>query len=189
MRSGCGSTVTTTWGTSPSRRQAPSAESTATIVPVKPARASRLTLSRRLRLGPAATTTARSPSPRARDPRSSTERSMCGRFCLSLSRPEPVIRSAVAAARRLAILRPRSIRPVTLPEDPLLADEADAAAQTRQSLLLELVGRGRGGLLRFLDLRVDLVVALEVLAHVASVMRVAPATGRSDVTTSVNCSR
>src|SRR5262245_9742744 len=78
------------------------------------------------------------------------------------------MRSKVAASRRLAIRLPRSIRlaVVALPQEALLADEADAAAESRQRLLLELLDRAlRVGGALLVDLHVQIVVALEELAH------------------------
>src|SRR5262245_5412270 len=162
MRSRCGSTDTTTCGTTPARRHEPSAPSTATIVPAYPLLRRRARLSRRCRLGPAPITTAVSPSPSVSSARSRIECLMRGWLTAAFSTPTPAIRSNVAACRRLAIRFPRSI---TLPQKTLLADEADAAAQPRERLLLELVGRARLARGRLLDHRLQLVVALEELFH------------------------
>src|SRR5712691_6619321 len=86
----------------------------------------------------------------------------------------PATRSKVAASISRASRSPSSIRLrlvlVTIPHQTLLAHEADAAAETREGLLLEFIGRVRGIPL-VLDLRVNLVVALEELRHVSSFSR------------------
>src|SRR5262245_13079043 len=175
MRSRCGSTDTTTCGTTPARRHEPSAPSTATIVPAYPLLRRRTRLSRRCKLGPAPITTALSPSLRLSSANSRIECLMRGWLTAALSSPTPAIRSNVAACRRLAIRLPRSIRlhvrarrrglPVALPEEAFFADEADAATEPRKRLLFELVRRARLGRRRLLDHRLQLVVALEKLFH------------------------
>src|SRR5882724_655302 len=185
MRSRCGSTETTRCGTTPARRHEPSAPSTATTVPVYPLFRRRARLSRRCRLGPAPTTTAESPSPSTTSPSSRIERSIRGRLTAAFSRPTPAMRSKVAASSRLAIRFPRSIRlaVVALPEEALLAHEADAAAEARERLPLELVGRVglAGG--RLLDDRRLLLGALQEL------FLVAPPLERPRASASANCSR
>src|SRR5437867_5492766 len=177
MRSRCGSTETTRCGTTPARRHEPSAPSTATTVPVYPLFRKRARLSRRCRLGPAPTTTAESPSPGTTSPSSRMERSIFGRLTAAFSRPTPAIRSKVAASRRLAIRFPRSILLlVALPEEALLADEADATAEARQRLLFELLGGGGLLDLLFFDHLCQRVVALEKRFH-------------AGVSASANCSR
>src|SRR5712691_3839706 len=106
---------------------------------------------------------------------------MCGRFLSAFSRPMLATCSNVAASSSRAIFLPSSIltpfrcpifriRSARLrlrlarPHEALLAHEADAAAEAREGLILELVGRVRGVPL-VLDLRVHLVVALEDLRH------------------------
>src|SRR5207237_10917820 len=95
---------------------------------------------------------------------SRTERLMCGALSSAFLKPMSATRSKVAASIPRASLSPSSIRLrlvlVTLPDETLLAHEADAAAEAREGFLLELVGRVRSVPL-VLDLRVHLVVALE----------------------------
>src|SRR5688572_22375459 len=165
MRSPCGSTLTTRSGTTPWRRQAPSAPSTATTAPPNREDFRRSRLRRRWRLGPAAITRAASPSPTVVPVRSRIERRMRGRFSSALARASGAIRSNVAWSSWLAIRRPRSIGTVTLPEEALLADEADAAAEPRERLALEGLGGVRGVLGRLLDRHVQRVVAAQVLLH------------------------
>src|SRR5215510_4881281 len=110
------------------------------------------------------------PSPRGDAASSSSERPMRGRLVAAFSAPTPATRSKVASASRPAIRRPRSVIAVAVarPQEALLADEADRSAEPRERLLLELVGRVAGRLGRLLDLRVELVVALQVVRHRAS---------------------
>src|SRR5262252_2197429 len=125
---------------------------------------------------------AASPAPSGASASSRTERAMREWFVSALASPTPATRSKAAASSASAIFRPSSIRlrlvlvPVTrscsarlrlrlaLPHEALLADQADAAAQSGECLLLELVGRG-GSVRLVLDLRVRVVVALEELRH------------------------
>src|SRR5439155_20958955 len=92
-------------------------------------------------------------------------------------KPMSATRSKVAASTPIASLSPSSIRLrlvlVTLPDETLLAHEADAAAEARKGLLLELVGRVRG-VPPVLDLRVHLVVALEELRHAQLLFAIRP---------------
>src|SRR6266850_914531 len=199
MRSGCGSTLTTTCGTTPARRHAPSAPSAATMVPGKVEARRRSRLRRRWRLGPAPTMSAVLPAPSWVSRRSRTERAIRGRLRSALASPTAATRSNVAASRALAIFFPSSIRPLStsasivprfrcpvfrirsarlrlrlaLPHETLLAHEADAAAEAREGLLLELVGRVRGVPL-VLDLRLHLVVALEELRHAQLLFTIRP---------------
>src|SRR5712691_7059641 len=115
---------------------------------------------------------------------------MCGRFLSAFSRPMLATCSNVAASSSRAIFLPSSIltpfrcpifriRSARLrlrlarPHEALLAHEADAAAEAREGLLLELVGRVRGVPL-VLDLRIHLVVALEVLRHAQLLFAIRP---------------
>src|SRR5215470_4204577 len=152
------------------------------MVPAKPASRRRSRLRRRERLGPAPTTMAASPAPSGVSASSRTERAMREWFVSALASPTPATRSKVADSSASAIFRPSSIRlrlvlvPVprsysarlrlrlALPHEALLAHEADAAAKSGERFLLELVGRV-GGVRLVLDLRVQLVVALEELRH------------------------
>src|SRR5262249_57363150 len=102
---------------------------------------------------------AASPVPSGVSASSRTERAMRERFASALARPTPATRSKVADSSASAIFRPSSIRlhlvlvPVprscsarlrlrlALPHEALLAHEADAAAASRERLLLELVAR------------------------------------------------
>src|SRR5258705_4327601 len=180
MRSGWGSTLTTTWGTTPARRQAPSAPSAATMVPANPEARRRSRLRRRCRLGPAPTTMASSPVPSGVSASSSTERAIRGRLRSALASPTPATRSKVAASSASAIFRPSSIRlrlVVSVPHQGLLAHEADAAAEAGQRLLLELV-RGVEGNGLVLDGHVHFVVALEELRHAQLLLTRAPSAGR-----------
>src|SRR6266851_6266935 len=154
----------------PARRQAPSAPSAATMVPSNLEARSRSRLLRLRRLGPAPTTIAASPEPSCAPSSSSTECLMWPSlvWALAFSKPTPATRSKVAASIARASLSPSSIRLrlvlVALPDEAFLAHEADAAAEARERLLLELVGRVRGVRL-VLDDRVHVVVALEKLRH------------------------
>src|SRR5262249_58271708 len=123
---------------------------------------------------------AASPVPSGVSASSRTERAMRERFASALARPTPATRSKVADSSASAIFRPSSIRlhlvlvPVprscsarlrlrlALPHEALLAHEADAAAESGERLLLELVGRA-GGVRPVLDRPVALLI---VLAHV-----------------------
>src|SRR5207247_10313444 len=166
-RSGWGSTLTPTGGTTPARRQAPRAPSAATMVPTNPDARRRSRLRRRCRLGPAPTTMASSPVPRGVSASSSTERAMRGRFSSALASPTAATRSKVAASSASAIFRPSSIRLrllVPAPDQALLAHETDAAPEAGERLLLELV-RGIEDIGLVLDGHVHLVVALEKLRH------------------------
>src|SRR5215470_2496820 len=111
---------------------------------------------------------AASPAPSGVSASSRTERAMREWFVSALASPTPATRSKVADSSASAIFRPSSIRLrlvlVPVPDQALLADEADAAAESGERLLLELVGRV-GGVRLVLDLRVQLVVALEELRH------------------------
>src|SRR2546426_1737297 len=141
------------------------------MVPANPEPRRRSRLRRRCRLGPAPTTPAASPVPSGVSASSSTERAMRGRFSSALASPTPATRSKVAASSARAIFRPSSTglflvvwstgsarrrRPLALPDQALLAHEADAAAQARERPFLELV-RGVEGVGLVLDGHVHLV--------------------------------
>src|SRR4030095_1105402 len=130
----------------------------ATTVPAKPETRSRSRLRRRWRLGTAPTTIATSPAPSGISASSRTEWMMRGRLRSALASPTAATRSNVAASSALAIFRPSSIRlrlvvvpgsclacwprsRLALPDQALLAHEANAAAQARERFLLELLGR------------------------------------------------
>src|SRR5438445_10230204 len=165
MRPGCGSTLTTICGITPARRQAPSAPSTATTSPSKPDASSRSRLRRRWRLGPAATTTAASPSPTA-SRNSRIERPMRARLAWALARPAAATRSKVAPSSWAAIRFPSSILALARPHERFFAHEANATAQARECLLLELVGRVGLALRRLLDDHLQRVVSFQELLHV-----------------------
>src|SRR5262249_40484159 len=140
------------------------------MAPAYPVAASRSRLRRRWRLGPAPITMAVAPWPSGGRGSSRSECSIRGRLGAAVSAPTAATRSNVASASWLAIRRPRSVIAVAVarPQETLLADEADRSAEPRERLLLELVGAVAGGLGRLLDLRVELVVALQVVRHRAS---------------------